>query len=63
MESAREVYESFFTNFTEMNRRDAYNHLVSVYGDDKEMVEQGMKQWNEANPNSKGRSAAESAEK
>jgi outer membrane PBP1 activator LpoA protein len=46
-----------------MNRRDAYNHLVRVYGDDKEMVEAGMKKWNEANPNSKGRPAAKSAEK
>jgi len=27
------------------------------------MVEAGMKKWNEANPNSKGRSAAKSAEK
>ena len=66
MESARKVYQSakdFFTDFTEMNRRDAYNHLVRVYGDDKEMVEAGMKQWNEANPNSKGRSAEKSAEK
>jgi hypothetical protein len=42
------------TDFTEMNKRDAYNHLVRVYGDDKDMVERGMKKWNEANPNSKG---------
>ena len=51
------------TDYTTMNRRDAYNHLVRVYGDDKEMVEAGMKKWNEANPNSKGRPAAKSAEK
>ena len=51
------------TNFTEMNRRDAYNHLVRVYGDDTDMIEKGMRMWNDANPNSKGRSAEKSAEK
>jgi len=51
------------TDFTEMNKRDAYNHLVRVYGDEKDMVEAGMKKWNEANPNGKGRSADPSAEK
>ena len=65
MESIKEVYKyakDFLTDFTEMSRRDAYNHLVRMYPDDKEMVEQGMKQWNEANPNAKGRSAEGSAE-
>ena len=51
------------TDFTEMTKREAYNHLVSVYGDDKESVEKGMEMWNEANPNAKGRSAEGSAEK
>jgi len=66
MEFFGNIYQSakdMMTDFTEMNKRDAYNHLVRVYGDDKEMVERGMKQWNEANPNTKGRSAEKSAEK
>jgi len=66
MELARDVMRSvqdFFTNFTEMTKSDAYNHLNRYYGGDKEKVEEGMKMWNEANPNSKGRSAEGSAEK
>ena len=66
MEFFRNIYQSakdMTVDYTTMNRRDAYNHLVRVYGDDKEMIEAGMKKWNEANPNSKGRSAAASAEK
>jgi len=66
MEFFGNIYQSAkdaVTDYTTMNRRDAYNHLVRVYGDDKEMIELGMKKWNEANPNSKGRPAAKSAEK
>ena len=66
MEFFGNIYQSAkdaVTDYTTMNRRDAYNHLVRVYGDDKEMVEAGMKKWNEANSNSKGRPAAKSAEK
>ncbi len=66
MEFFKDVYRAAkdrMTDFTEMNKRDAYNHLVRVYGDDKDMIERGMKMWNEANPNSKGRSAERSAEK
>ena len=66
MEFFGNIYQSakdMATDYTTMNKRDAYNHLVRVYGDDKEMVEAGMKKWNEANPNSKGRSAEKSAEK
>jgi len=51
------------TDYTAMNKRDAYNHLVRIYGDDKDMVIAGMKKWNEANPNGKGRSASGSEEK
>ena len=66
MEFFGNIYQSakdMMTDFTEMNKRDAYNHLVRVYGDEKDMVEAGMQKWNEANPNGKGRSAEESAEK
>ena len=51
------------TDFTEISIRDAYNHLVRVYGDDEKAVEKGMEMWNKANPNAKGRSAEKSAEK
>ena len=66
MEFFGNIYQSakdMMTDSTEMNKRDAYNHLVRVYGDEKDMVEAGMKKWNEANPNTKGRSAEKSAEK
>mgnify|MGYP003116385208 CR=1 FL=1 len=51
------------TSFTEMSKREAFNHLNRVYGGDKEKVAEGMRMWNEANPNAKGRSAEGSAEK
>ena len=66
MDFFKDVYRAakdFTTDFTEMNKRDAYNHLVRVYGDDTDMIERGMRMWNDANPNSKGRSAEKSAEK
>ena len=66
MDFFKDVYRAakdLTTDFTGMNKRDAYNHLVRVYGDDTDMIERGMRMWNDANPNSKGRSADKSAEK